>query len=119
MSRDMILSTTVEPCAKIACRMGDRLLGIGGGECRHDGDLIGIEQPLDLDRIEPGAAVGQRRGDDLPRRIRIGRELARHGGRNLRQRLHHLAMAHQMHEAEHGVASGRIVRNAGAAQQDR
>ena len=97
--------------------MSDRLLGIGGGKGRHHGDLIGVEQPLDLDRIEPGAAVGQRGGNDLPRRVRIGRKLARHGGRNLRQRLHHLAMPNQMHEAEHGVASGRIVRNSGAAQQ--
>ncbi len=97
--------------------MRDRLFGIGGGKRRHDGDLVGVEQPLDLDRIEPGAAVSQRRGNDLPRRIDIGRKFARHGGRNLSQRLHHLAMAHQMHEAEDGVATGLIVRNSRSAQQ--
>jgi hypothetical protein len=102
---------------KDCIRMRDRLFGIGGGEGRHDGDVIGVEQPLDLDRIEPGAAVGERRGNDLPRRVRIGRKLARHGGRNLRQRRHRLAMAHQMHEAEDGVAAGLVVRNSGAAQQ--
>ena len=71
---------------KDCIRMRDRLFGIGGGEGRHDRDVIGIEQPLDLDRIEPGAAVGECCGNDLPRRIGIGRKLARHGGWNLRQR---------------------------------
>ena len=78
---------------------------------------IGLEQPLDLDRVEPLAAVGERRGDDLPGGVDIGRKFARHGRRNLRQRLHHLAMPHQMHEAAHRVVFGRIVRNAGAAQK--
>ena len=117
MSRDMIFSTTVAPCAKDRIGMSDGLLGIGGGKGRHHRDVIGFEQPLDLDRIEPLAAVGQRRGDDLPRGIDIGHKLARHGRRNLRQRLHHLAMPHQMHEAAHRVVFGRIIRNAGAAQR--
>ncbi len=97
--------------------MSDRLFGIGGGEGGHDGDLIGVEQPLDLDRIEPGAAVGERCGNDLPCGVGVGRKLARHGRWNLRQCLHHLAMADQMHEAEDGVAAGLIVRNSCAAQQ--
>ena len=46
--------------------VSDRLLGIGGGKGRHHRDVIGLEQPLDLDRIEPLAAVGERVGDDLP-----------------------------------------------------
>ena len=47
--------------------MGDGLFGVGGGKGRHDGDLIGVEQPLDLDRIEPGTSFRKRRGNDLPR----------------------------------------------------
>ena len=47
--------------------MHDGLVGIGGGEGGHDRDVIGIEQPLDFDRIEPGAAIGERRRNDLAR----------------------------------------------------
>ncbi len=78
--------------------------------------MIGLEQPRDLDRVEPLAAIGERRRDDLPGRIGIGRKLARHRRRDLRQRRHNLAMLHQMHEAAHRIVFGRIVRNSGAAQ---
>ena len=78
---------------------------------------IGLEQPLDFDRIEPLAAVGERIGDDLPGGIGIGRKRAGHRRRDLRQRLHHLAVPHQMHEATHRIVFGRIVRNPGAAQE--
>ena len=97
--------------------MSDRLLGIGRRKRRHHRDLIGLEQPLDLDRIEPLAAVGERRGNDCPGGIDIGRELAGHRRRDLRQLRHHLAMPDQIHEAAHRVVFGGIVRNSGAAQQ--
>ena len=80
-------------------RMGDRLVGIGGRECRHDRDLIGIEQPLDLDRIEPVTAISQRGSNDPPCGIDVGRKFARHGRRNLRQLLQQLALSNEVHEA--------------------
>ena len=57
------------PLREQLCSVSDGLLGIGGGKGRHHRDVIGLEQPLDLDRIEPAAAVGHRRGNDLPRGI--------------------------------------------------
>ena len=119
MSRDRILSTTVAPCAKQRRGVSDRLLGIGGGKGRHHRNVIGFEQPLDLDRIEPLAPVRERIGDDLPRSFGVGRKRTGHRRRDLRQRLHHLAMPHQMHEAAHRVVFGRVVRNPGAAQKIR
>jgi len=99
------------------CSVSDGLLRIGGGERRHHVDLIGLKQPLDLDWIEPAAAVGQRRGNDLPRGMDVGCKLAGHGRRNQRQRLHDLAMPHNMHEAPHRIIFGGIVGNASLAQQ--
>ena len=95
----------------------DRLLGVRGRECRHHCDVIGVQQLLDFDRIEPMAAVRQRSVHDLPGGLGIGRKLAGHRRRDLRQRFHHLAMPHQMHEAAHRVVFGRIIRNPGAAQE--
>ena len=117
MSRDMILSTTVAPCANSSIAWATASFGIGGRECRHHRDVIGIEQPLDLDRVEPVTAIGQRSGHDPPCGLDVGRKFARHGRRNLRQRLHHLAMSHEVHEAAHRVIFGRIIRNSGAAQK--
>ena len=116
MSRDMILSTTVAPCANSVRCVSDGLLGIGGRKCRHHRDLVGLKQPLDLDRVKPLAAIGKRRGNDPPRRLDIGRKIAGHGRRDLRQRRHHFAMLHQMHEAADRIVLGRIVGDPGAAQ---
>ena len=96
---------------------GDGLLGVGGGKRRHHRDLVGLEQPLDLDRIKPVAAIGKRRGNDLPPGIDIGRKLAGHGRRDLRQRLHDLAVPYQVHEAPHRIIFGGVIGNPGLAQQ--
>jgi hypothetical protein len=96
--------------------VGNGLFGIGGRESRHHRDLIRGKQLLDLDRIEPLPAVGQRRGDNVPGGLGIRLEFAGHSGRNLRQRLHQFAVPHQMHETAHRVVFGGIIRNSGAAQ---
>jgi hypothetical protein len=97
--------------------VGDGLLGIGRRKGRHHRDLIGCEQPFDLDRIKPVPAIGERRGNDFSRGIDFGRGLAGHGGRDLRQGLNHLAMPNQMHEASNRIVFGGVVGNACAAQQ--
>ena len=96
--------------------MSDRLLGIGGGIGRHHRNVIGVEQPLDFDRIEPLAVVGERIGDNSPGSFGVGRKRTGHRRRDLRQRLHQLTVPHQMHEATHRVVFGRIVRNPGTAE---
>ena len=95
----------------------DGRIGIGGREGRHHRYVVGLEQPLDLDRVEPLTSVGYRSRDDFAGGVRVGRKFARHRGRHLRQRLHYLAMAHQVHEAPHRIIFGRVVGNPGAAQR--
>ena len=57
--------------------VGDGLLDIGRSTGRYHRDVIGSEQVLDLDRIEPFAAVRDRRGDDLPGSRDVGHERRR------------------------------------------
>ena len=94
-----------------------RLLGVRRRERRHHRNVISIEQPLDFDRIEPLATIGQCRGDDLPGGLDIGHKGARHRRRNLRQRLHHLPVLHQMHEAPYRIVLRGVVGNSCAAQE--
>ena len=60
MSRDMILSTTVAPCANSAEAWATACSASAAAKVGTIGISIGIEQPLDLDRIEPVPAVGER-----------------------------------------------------------
>jgi hypothetical protein len=63
------------------------------------------------------AVICECRCDHLAGSVNVGNKLARHRRRNLRQRLHHLAMPYQMHEAAHCVVFGRVIWNSGATQQ--
>ena len=56
-------------------------------------------------------------GNDLPRGSDVRCKLDRHGRWNLRQRLHHFPVPHQVHKPPHGVIFGEIVRNPGSAEQ--
>ena len=93
------------------------LFGVGGRKRLHHRDLIGLKQPLDLDRVEPLPAVGKCCANDLPGGIDVGYKRAGHGRRHLRQRGDHLAVLHQMHEAAHRIVFGGVVGNPGAAEQ--
>jgi hypothetical protein len=92
------------------------LLGIGSCKRRHHRDLIDLEQTHDLNRVEPVAALGERRRNDLPGRVGIRHELSGHRRRDLRQCRHDLAMPCQVHEPTHRIVFGRVVRNPRAAQ---
>ncbi len=72
---------------------------------------------LDLDGLEPFAAVRDRSGDDLPGSPGVRHERVGHRGRNLAQLLYDLAMPHEMHEAAHRIIFGRIIRNARAGER--
>ena len=69
MSRDMILSTTVAPCANSVDACATACVGVGGRKRRHHRDVVGLEQPLDLERIEPArpSATPRRRSAAPPR----------------------------------------------------
>jgi hypothetical protein len=77
------------------------------------GDVVGLEQPLDLDRLEPFAAVRDGSPHDLSGGLNVGRERVGHRRRHLRDLLDQLAMPHQVHEAAHRVVFCRVVGDAG------
>ncbi len=81
-------------------------------------DRIGGEQ-VDLDRIEPAALVSQGSLDDRAcRRPHRERNLSA-GRRHLHQRRRGLAIAHDMHEAAHGIGLAGIVGDPGASPSRR
>lgn len=66
-------------------------------------------------RLRP--AIGKRRGNDFSRGIGIRRKFTGHGRRDLRQRLHDLAMPYQVHKTSHRIIFGGVVGNPHAVQQ--
>ena len=57
--------------------IGHRLVDVSSRKGRDHRNLVGLEQVLDLDRIEPLAAVVDRSRDNFPRGSGIGRKFAR------------------------------------------
>src|ERR1700730_2355533 len=73
-------------------RRRNGLLGIAGGERRHDGDAVGGKQPADLDRVEPGSTLADDVRNDAPRGGYVRREIGGQARRRFHQAIDGLAI---------------------------
>ena len=114
MSGDKIFTATVPPSARIGLRRGGRLLWSLGKRYRRDGNIVGAQEGVRLQWIEPPAPILESAGNNPSRASHIGRKRPGQAVRHLREIVLGLAIAHQVHDALHGLGFCAEVRDAGA-----
>jgi len=95
---------------------GNRLLAVAreyGGRYRN---AVGVEEPVDVERIKPGLAGGKRLGDDLARRFGVGRKLGGHTRRRPHQVAFRLDIAHEVHESPDRVGLAAVIGDRGGVE---
>ena len=95
---------------------GNRLLAVAGKNGRRNRNAIGVEEPIDVERIEPGFSRRERLGDDLARRLGVGRELGGHARRRLHQVAVRLDIAHEVHETADRIGLAAVIGNGGGVE---
>ena len=111
MSGESILTATVPPSAMMGRAASAASSGVVARMTGAVGNVVSLEERVDLERIEPAAVLFENMGDDGPGRLGVGREIVGQVVRRLHQLFLRLPVAHELNEAPDRVRLGRVMRD--------